>query len=365
MCDRPATPIARNQSRSDRTEDDRHAAGAEALDGEQDREDDERDRHDIGVEGGRHHLQAFDRREHRDRRRDDRVAEEQRRPAYADDEDRAAGARIGAAGKRHQRQRAALALVVGAQNEDHVFDGDDDRQRPDDQRQHAQNFHAHGRPAAGGGVQRLAKRIDRAGADVAIDDAERAEHQEPGPGSGRPSVPSGRSLQLRYRLVFGPSTLLRQSARGSTRPACLWQMLQCNSCLSPHAQFVAARPYQPQALRNRPTVPAMPYSSASAVRPWPIDTSARPGILRASAGRLATVRSWPALTASPAASAASAVLSQPFQFLGGSCRFGMAGTIRAGVEFDPVGAGVARRRNAIGIGDRKTARRGNRRVSAS
>ena len=50
--------------------------------------------------------------------------------------------------------------------------------------------------------------------------------------SGRPSVPSGRSLQRRYRLVFGPSTLLRQSARGSTRTACLWQMLQCNSFVS-------------------------------------------------------------------------------------------------------------------------------------
>ena len=33
-------------------------------------------------------------------------------------------------------------------------------------------------------MQRFAKRIDRAGADVAIDDAKRAEHQEPGPGRG-------------------------------------------------------------------------------------------------------------------------------------------------------------------------------------
>ena len=45
--------------------------------------------------------------------------------------------------ERGQRQRAALAVVVGAQQDQHVFDRDDDDQRPQDQRQHAE----HGRRA--------------------------------------------------------------------------------------------------------------------------------------------------------------------------------------------------------------------------
>ena len=74
-----------------------------------------------------------------------------------------------------------------------------------------------------------------------------------------------------------------------------------------HACKAKLYPYQPQALRNRPTVPAMPYSNASAVNPCPIDTSANAGMRLARAGRLATVRSCPALTWRPAANAASAV----------------------------------------------------------
>ena len=70
-------------------------ARAEALHGKQHGQDHQRDRHDIVLEGRRHDLQAFDRRKHRDRRRDDGVAEEQRRAADADGQDRTAGARIG------------------------------------------------------------------------------------------------------------------------------------------------------------------------------------------------------------------------------------------------------------------------------
>jgi hypothetical protein len=59
------------------------------------------------------------------------------------------------------------------------------------------------------------------------------------------------------------------------------------------------RQAQPQALTNRRTVSAMPCSSASAVRPWPMETSSRLGSARARAGRLSTVRSWPALMPRP------------------------------------------------------------------
>ena len=82
--------------------------------------------------------------------------------------------------QRHQRQRAALALVVGAQQDDDVFERDDDDQRPEDQRQHAEHRVA-GRRAVGAdrGDHRFAEGVERARADVAVDDADAAERQQP------------------------------------------------------------------------------------------------------------------------------------------------------------------------------------------
>ncbi len=44
--------------------------------------------------------------------------------------------------KRQQRKRAAFAIIVGTQQEQHVFERDDDRQRPDHQRNQADDFEA-------------------------------------------------------------------------------------------------------------------------------------------------------------------------------------------------------------------------------
>ena len=41
--------------------------------------------------------------------------------------------------QRHQRQRAAFAVIVGAQQQQHVFGGHDDEQRPQDQAEHAEH----------------------------------------------------------------------------------------------------------------------------------------------------------------------------------------------------------------------------------
>jgi hypothetical protein len=173
---------ARNAERqepdgSDRTEDDRHPAGAEALHCKQRGKDHQRDRNDIRFERRRDHLQSFDRRQHRDRRRDDRIAEEQRRPAKADHQDGASPCRVARARQRHKRQRAALAPIVGPENEHDIFDRDDERQRPHDQRENAKNIRPRCDPAAGRCVQRLAERVDGAGADVAVNDAESAKHE--------------------------------------------------------------------------------------------------------------------------------------------------------------------------------------------
>ena len=88
-------------------------------------------------------VEALDRAEHRDGRRDHAVAVEQRRAEQAE-RDRASPRLFALAHRRlrderQQREDAALAVVVGAHHEDQVLDRDDERQRPEDQRQHAEH----------------------------------------------------------------------------------------------------------------------------------------------------------------------------------------------------------------------------------
>jgi len=52
------------------------------------------------------------------------------------DDDKALAAER-AIGKRHQGECAAFAVVVGTEQDKHVFDGDDEEERPDDERQNA------------------------------------------------------------------------------------------------------------------------------------------------------------------------------------------------------------------------------------
>ena len=135
-----------NQTHHDGTEERADARRAAALDRE------ERRRGSTQVSGtttgfscGGRDLEPLDRAEHRDRRRDDAVAVEQRR---ADDDEhrrprpmRSSSAllRSVVGHERQQREDAALAVVVGAHDERQVLDGDDHRQRPEDQRQDAEH----------------------------------------------------------------------------------------------------------------------------------------------------------------------------------------------------------------------------------
>ena len=93
----------------------------------------------IFAEGGAGELQAFHRRQHRNRRRDHAVAEEHRGANDADDEDVSGAAAERAARQRRERERAALPVIVGAQQHQHVFGRDDNDQRPENERQHAEH----------------------------------------------------------------------------------------------------------------------------------------------------------------------------------------------------------------------------------
>ena len=164
----------------DRPEEARHPRRAMRLHQEQREQDQDGKRHDIASERRRHHFEAFDGRQHRKRGRDHGVAIKQRGADHAEHDDQRALAAKRAVGKRHQCQSAAFAVIVGAQQDDHVFDGDDKDQCPDDERENAEDrAFARRRIGTHRGKHRLAQRIKRARADVAIDDADRAERKRP------------------------------------------------------------------------------------------------------------------------------------------------------------------------------------------
>ena len=166
----------------DRSEEDRDPARAAALHPEE--PDDDRHGHgdDVAVELRRHELEPLERRKDRDRRRDRGVAVEERGPEHAEHEEERRPPPDRALGEREQRQRAALAVVVGPEDQPDVLEGDDEDQRPDQHRGDADHLRLD-EPVAAGRVQRLAHGVERAGADVAVDDADRAESERPESGS--------------------------------------------------------------------------------------------------------------------------------------------------------------------------------------
>ena len=166
------------------------ATGALSLDREQPDEDGDRVGTTYGCNPGRHHFEALDGRQHGDRRRDHAVAVEHRRAkdAEADQPPAPPGLPLQAArNERGQREHAALAVIVGAQHQRHVLDRHDDDQRPEDHRQHAQHVGGRQRERVRT-VERLAQRIQRAGTDVAVDDANGADHQRGHPLLGQGGI---------------------------------------------------------------------------------------------------------------------------------------------------------------------------------
>ena len=152
--------------------------GAVPLNREHTDDDGHRDRHDVRFEQWRRHLEPLDRAEHRDGRRDHAVAVEKRGAEDAhQDEDRPS--RSISRSRRQQRgqgEDAAFALVVRAHHDRDVLDRDDEQQRIDDQRQDAEHVlvrRRHGMRAE----EAFAHRVERARADVAVDDADRGERE--------------------------------------------------------------------------------------------------------------------------------------------------------------------------------------------
>ena len=147
---------------------------------EQREQDDDGQRHDVVVEGGRDELKPFDRRQHRDRRRDQRrrleTSRRRRRragtPARCAGRARASPARsatsVPPSPLLSARSRSTTYLSVTTMISDHRIS----ESTPS-------TTVAGDRAGLGRRHHRLAERVERAGADIAVDDADAAERQRP------------------------------------------------------------------------------------------------------------------------------------------------------------------------------------------
>ena len=134
----------------------------------------------------RRHAETFNRAEHRDRRRNHAVAVQERgetvrspRASHA----RSAGFR---AHERNEREDAAFPPLSAFITNSRYFDRDCDDETPDDQRQHADDvFLCDGDRVFAS--ETFAER-ERAGADVAIDDAESGQREKTQRGTVRANV---------------------------------------------------------------------------------------------------------------------------------------------------------------------------------
>ena len=168
----------------DRPEHASHRAAAQSLKDKQDDDDRRCDRDDQASQRRRGDVEALDRGKNRDRRRDHAVAEEQR--CAEDPEHRkrhhgpAPAGNSSSADQGDQRHDPAFTVVVGVHNEQDVGDGDDDRHRPEDQRDDPEN-------ALRGRLDRMRivriedrlLGIQRARADVSEDNPESTNRKSP------------------------------------------------------------------------------------------------------------------------------------------------------------------------------------------
>src|SRR5262249_38567768 len=142
----------------DRAEQAADARGAAVLHREQRDQDRQRQRQDEVVERRRDELEALHGGKHGNRRRDDAVAIEQRRARDAkQDQNRNLRTVGNFLDQRQQRKDSAFAVVVGAQDEDDVFERYHRHQRPEDQRDDPKDVGC-GRDRMPGGAQRDGKR---------------------------------------------------------------------------------------------------------------------------------------------------------------------------------------------------------------
>ena len=149
-----------------------------ALDGEQADQDRERDPHDVRLERIADDAEPFDGRDHRDRRGQHRVGVKKRcgeQRGHQQPSLRRSRAEP-PLNERVERQATPLALIVAAHDDEDVFDRDDEHERPEDQARDAVQI-CHDQIQVVARIERRLERVQWRRADVAKDDAKRAEGQ--------------------------------------------------------------------------------------------------------------------------------------------------------------------------------------------
>ena len=141
-----------------------------------------------GLSDGRHDLQALGRAEHRDRRGDDAVAVEQGRAEHADQEQRARAATACARPSAPPAPSSAMmppSPLLSARRISSTYLSVTTNISPQKIVDTAPTMCARVERDADAGAEDLLHRVERAGADVAVDDADRAE------GEGRQALAAG------------------------------------------------------------------------------------------------------------------------------------------------------------------------------
>jgi hypothetical protein len=155
----------------DGPEDLAHVARAALLDREEANEDEAGQRHDVRLETGRGELEALEGAQDRDGGRDHAVAEEERGAGDHEERDDAdTRLRVAAREEREEREDPPFTAVVGAHDERDVLDRHGEDERPQDERDDAEEVGvAEGRALR---VGRDLEGVEGARPDIAEDDAD-------------------------------------------------------------------------------------------------------------------------------------------------------------------------------------------------
>ena len=127
---------------------------------EEGKQDAQRHRDDPSGEIGQDETRAFDGRENRDGRGDDRIACKERGPRHGEAEHGQRAVADGEAGQRIERENPAFATVVGPQQEQDIFHRHDQGEGPDQEGEETQHLGL-GEAVTRDGAERLAEGIKR------------------------------------------------------------------------------------------------------------------------------------------------------------------------------------------------------------
>ena len=214
--DQAGQPQGQEPDHDDRTEHPANQVGPVPLHEEQRHKNAHGDGHDIGLENRRDEFEPFHGPQNGNGWRDGTVTVEQRRTEHAKQQQaraqpRAVARRIRGQGR--QGQASAFATIVGAQHQQHVFQGDNQHQGPEDRRSRpddVRGIEGH----AGARAEDLLHRIERAGANIAVDDPDRPQRQ-----CREPWTAHGKAGGLQRRLWVGLSGGARAWVHGGGRSA--------------------------------------------------------------------------------------------------------------------------------------------------